>query len=471
MIPLIQRAVQSKLSLICPLLDVVSYLPVNVPLLVLQLSCKPRPDGVLVTPEQVHTGVKELLQFLQVQDKQTLFLRASIAFTLRTAEMVLKEKFTANQFAQLVSQIKDRYERSMVNPGEAVGVLAAESVGEPCTQLTLNTFHSCGIAEKNITLGVPRIKELMDARRNILVSYADVYLLAPLNNNRDYVKTFRETLPATTLKDCIVRSRVVYEPSLTLTTVDHPVDQFLVRIFAEYGSPEQYTDYSSYVLRIELDQAILVRMELSIRHVGILLRQFMTNSSMAILQCGEANMEVWVIRIRMCGLKPMKQRLYSNTRTYTDEMRTKILSDFEKNMTHALLKELSAKIHISGLPYIEGANMHRANHTVWNPDTLEATDASEWVVQTTGTNLRALWQIPVVDWQRCVSNDMFEILDLLGVEAASSALFSEVRTVLSFDGGYGTYIHTYIPCCLLFVVCCLRRCFLPAFTHSLFICM
>lgn len=58
--------------------------------------------------------------------------------------------------------------KALVQPGEAVGVLAAQSVGEPSTQMTLNTFHFAGRGEMNVTLGIPRLREiLMVAARRI----------------------------------------------------------------------------------------------------------------------------------------------------------------------------------------------------------------------------------------------------------------------------------------------------------------
>ena len=435
---LFRQTIQEKLSLISPILDTVSFLPVNVPLLMLQQSSTLEPGEVLLTPEEAHEAVCELLSYFEKthSDKQTLFLRTSIAFTLRSAEVVDREKLSINQFQELIDNIKRLYQKSAVHPGEMVGVLAAESTGEPCTQLTLNTFHSCGIAEKNITLGVPRIKELIDARRNISASYSDIYLLEPICHNREYVKTLRETLAATTLKDCILKSLLVHEPSLVQTTVDHPIDKFLVDIFAKYGSAQRYKDFSSYVLRIELDQSLLVRKELTIRHIKTLLEQYMINTDLYIMQCSEPNMEEWIIRIRMCGLQPMKQKMKENITEHPAKVIEKMLSDFEKNMAHALLKELSEKIFINGILKIQGAIMHRSTRTKINLETLENHEVSEWALQTTGTNLRELWQLPMVDWQRSVSNDVLEILDLLGIEAASTALFSEIRTVLSFDGGY-----------------------------------
>ncbi len=53
-----------------------------------------------------------------------------------------------------------RYLRSLAAPGEAVGVLAGQSIGEPSTQMTLNTFHMAGRGEANVTLGIPRLREL-----------------------------------------------------------------------------------------------------------------------------------------------------------------------------------------------------------------------------------------------------------------------------------------------------------------------
>src|SRR5690242_753364 len=54
-----------------------------------------------------------------------------------------------------------KYLRSIVEPGEAVGVVAGQSIGEPSTQMTLNTFHLAGHSSKNVTLGIPRLREIV----------------------------------------------------------------------------------------------------------------------------------------------------------------------------------------------------------------------------------------------------------------------------------------------------------------------
>jgi DNA-directed RNA polymerase I subunit RPA1 len=66
--------------------------------------------------------------------------------------------------------------RSLVDPGECVGLLAAQSIGEPSTQMTLNTFHFAGRGEMNVTLGIPRLREiLMSSGANISTPMAEAY--------------------------------------------------------------------------------------------------------------------------------------------------------------------------------------------------------------------------------------------------------------------------------------------------------
>ena len=74
-------------------------------------------------------------------------------------------KITAKDFESLVAR---KYADALVAPGEAVGSIAAQSVGEPSTQMTLNTFHLAGHGGANVTLGIPRIREIiMTASRNL----------------------------------------------------------------------------------------------------------------------------------------------------------------------------------------------------------------------------------------------------------------------------------------------------------------
>ena len=68
------------------------------------------------------------------------------------------------------------YNRAKVEPGQAVGIVTAQSIGEPGTQMTLRTFHFAGIRERNVTLGLPRLIELVDARKKPVTPTMDIFL-------------------------------------------------------------------------------------------------------------------------------------------------------------------------------------------------------------------------------------------------------------------------------------------------------
>ena len=73
----------------------------------------------------------------------------------------------SHQVKEFLVCCREKFMRAKIEPGTAVGAVAAQSIGEPGTQMTLKTFHFAGVASMNITQGVPRIKEIINAAKNI----------------------------------------------------------------------------------------------------------------------------------------------------------------------------------------------------------------------------------------------------------------------------------------------------------------
>ncbi len=92
---------------------------------------------------------------------------------------------TEEEFDEILEMIFFEYEKTRIEPCEAVGVVAAQSIGEPGTQMTMRTFHYAGVAEINVTLGLPRLIEIMDARREPSTPTMAVFLLEDWAFNRD----------------------------------------------------------------------------------------------------------------------------------------------------------------------------------------------------------------------------------------------------------------------------------------------
>lgn len=103
-----------------------------------------------------------------------------------------------------------KYQRAAAEPGTAVGALAAQSMGEPCTQMTLKTFHFAGVASMNVTLGVPRIKEIINATRNISTPVVTAELVN--DNDETAARIVKGRIERTTLGEVCESMREVYQP-------------------------------------------------------------------------------------------------------------------------------------------------------------------------------------------------------------------------------------------------------------------
>lgn len=119
----------------------------------------------------------------------------------------LREKgISPSQVEEIVQKVLDSYRDSMVQPGEAVGTVSAQSIGEPGTQMTLRTFHHAGVAELDVTLGLPRLIEIVDARRtpdNVLM---EIHLKEEYAQDREKARKFAQKIEMLSLDDAVTRT-------------------------------------------------------------------------------------------------------------------------------------------------------------------------------------------------------------------------------------------------------------------------
>src|SRR3989338_8005137 len=107
--------------------------------------------------------------------------------------------FSQAKSKKLLELAVEEYENMKVDAGEAVGLLSAESIGEPGTQMTLNTFHFAGVAEMNVTTGLPRIIEILDCTKSLATPMMEIHLESPYNKGKE-IKEFAESIKENRLK-------------------------------------------------------------------------------------------------------------------------------------------------------------------------------------------------------------------------------------------------------------------------------
>ncbi len=119
----------------------------------------------------------------------------------RLFERVIKiEDLTEEMLEDILELTYEGYLESQVDPGEAIGVVAAQSIGEPGTQMTLRTFHFAGVKERNVTLGLPRLIEILSASKNQSSPVMDVYLEPPYNQDQKLALEVQRAIEQTTIE-------------------------------------------------------------------------------------------------------------------------------------------------------------------------------------------------------------------------------------------------------------------------------
>jgi DNA-directed RNA polymerase subunit A'' len=170
-----------------------------------------------------------------------------------------EEDLTEKAVDEVIASVLRNYDYSLVEPGEAVGIVAAQSIGEPGTQMTLRTFHYAGVAELNVTLGLPRLIEIVDARKSPSTPVMDIYLDEKHRKSEKKAREVAQKLTYTTIDDVIdsvnvdlrkeaVRIRI--DPG-RMETLGVSIDDVESRIPYSYSKPDEY----EYLIPLEEDKS------------------------------------------------------------------------------------------------------------------------------------------------------------------------------------------------------------------------
>jgi DNA-directed RNA polymerase II subunit RPB1 len=307
--------------------------------------------------------------------------------------------------------------KAKVHPGEMVGTLAAQSIGEPTTQLTLNTFHSAGTAKANATQGVPRIVELLSVSHNPKNPSDVIYLKPDLAIDSNAVFYKMKEIQKTTLRDITKSVRIYYDPdpSATNTTIDE--DKRILETYQRFSVTNQAVCTSPWIIRLEISPK-----EMTARNV----------TDMNMISTKIANNKV--LRVFEC--------IHTDTNS-PDKlvMRITFLPDVVKNsLSLRFIEEKLLDTVLTGVSGI-GRVYRRDNNKelIYDEKVGGYVPNKQYVLDVDGTNLLDLATIEGVDPYRSFSNDVHEIMDVFGIETARMALYKEFMEVFTTE--YVNYHH------------------------------
>ncbi|KAK3336761.1 hypothetical protein B0T19DRAFT_50601 [Cercophora scortea] len=400
-----------------------------------------------LTPKDVIPAVQALLSRMivvrgddplskEADYNATILFKILLRSRLSFKRLAVQQKLNKLAFEHVLGEVENRWSRSMVAPGEMVGVLAAQSIGEPATQMTLNTFHFAGVSSKNVTLGVPRLKEILNVARNIKTPSMVVYLDTP-NPSQDDAKRMRNAVEHTSLRSVTAVTEIYYDPDITSTNITEDFDMvesyFLIPDSADQDSLESQ---SRWLLRITLDRQKMLDKGLRVEDVAHRIKDIYKKDVAVVFS--DNNAEEMIIRVRV--IRQTDEKDNNGDQIIEDDV-----------MLKRLEKHLLDGCTLRGVDGIERAFLNKGTKLVETEDgALKAgktdDECQEWYLDTQGTALREVLTIDGVDATRTYTNDLWQVVDVFGIEASRSALMRELTEVLAFDGSYVNHRHLALLC-------------------------
>ena len=250
--------------------DPASYAPGNVRRVINNALCQFRVDRSQPSdlhPKDIIQKVNDLLDRLivvvgedtlsiEAQNNATTNYRILLRSMLASKRVLLEYRLSDAALSWVIGEIETRFFQAKVNPGDMAGVLAAQSIGEPATQMTLNTFHYAGVSAKNVTLGVPRLKEIINVAKTVKTPSLTIYLQEHVSGDSDVAKLVHSLLEYTVLGDIVLLTEIFYDYDIKNTCVAK--DAEFVKDYYEISdeSEDDLRRLSPWVLRIELNKQI-----------------------------------------------------------------------------------------------------------------------------------------------------------------------------------------------------------------------
>uniref|UniRef100_A0A8D9ELQ4 DNA-directed RNA polymerase subunit n=1 Tax=Cacopsylla melanoneura TaxID=428564 RepID=A0A8D9ELQ4_9HEMI len=399
-----------------------------------------------LSPLRVLIGVRSLLEKCvivagadalsrQANENATLLFQCLVRSTLCTKLVAENYRLSSEAFEWLVGEIENRFQQAQCAPGEMVGALAAQSLGEPATQMTLNTFHFAGVSSKNVTLGVPRLKEIINISKKPKAPSLTVFLTGQAARDAEKAKNVLCRLEHTTLRKVTANTAIYYDPDPQNTVI--PEDQEFVNVYYEMPDFDP-TRISPWLLRIELDRKRMTDKKLTMEAISEKINAGFGDDLNCIFN--DDNAEKLVLRIRIMNSDDSKMQ---DEEDAVDKMEDDMfLRCIEANM----LSDMT----LQGIEAIGKVYMHLpqtdSKKRIIITESGEFKAIADWLLETDGTSLMKVLSERDVDPVRTFSNDICEIFQVLGIEAVRKSVEKEMNTVLQFYGLYVNYRHLALLC-------------------------
>ena len=309
-----------------------------------------------------------------------------------------------------------------------------------------DTFHFAGVSAKsNVTRGVPRIEEILSLSSEPKNPSLTVYLKKEEETDREKAQSIMYMLEHTKLQEVVKSVQVCFDPDdlNTLITEDQPtMEQYrafeqLMDECAQIDASDDSNEKSKWIIRMEMDPTVMLEKNITMDDINFTLR----NSYGDDISCvfSDYNSDKLVFRVRMNnvlkGGAKGSQKNKVNPLDQSDQIY--ILKNFQDQLLNNTI--------LRGIKGINKVILRKIkDNMVESAGVYKKQDI--WVLDTVGSNMMDVLALDYIDASRTFSNNIVEIYETLGIEAARQTIYNELVEVIEFDGTYINYHHFSVLC-------------------------
>lgn len=416
------------------------YLPVSFPQVIKNVYTQLNQKSSLtdITPMEAYKIIDENYTILENIYKPCYIFKLAYYYYLNPSVIIIKHRFTQNSLEFLLGKINLTYKRSLVNPGEMVGLISAQSIGQPTTQMTLNTFHFAGVSDKsNVTRGLPRMEEILSLTANMKNPSMTIFLKREDDTNRDKAFDMISRIENTKLKNIVLKTEIYYDPDELDTLVKKDIP--LMKRYKEFQEildkciePEEEQKKNRWILRMTLNKILMLEKNITVEEINYALKSVYESG----INCYYNDIDSDEVVFRISLNKNNNKLIKTNTLDEDDHIY--MIKSFQENiLNNIVLRGINnlSKVNVLKIP----------NYSVLNEDTGDYEYKEIYALDTTGSNLLGVLSLDYIDVERTYSNNIMEIQAVLGIEAARKCLFNELLDVL-MEGEYVNHHHISLLC-------------------------
>lgn len=399
-------------------------------------------NKILVDPKtdliakQIETSLRKLQDENEHLAKQVVKL--GMLEYLSPKRCIYEYHLNKEQFDRLIQDIKQSFLKAVVNPGEMVGVIAAQSIGEPCTQMTLNTKHFAGVAGKSAaTSGVPRIEEIFGYSKNIKTPIMTMYFDIENDQNEDLGKTITSSMNHITIRELINNVEIYYYDEKSKSELNDKItgDEISTK-GAFFLNTKKNIEQFPWLIRLELDREKMLDLEVVLLNIKTRILSYYYGVIQNTKTMKRDEKEIWQA---ITGGVVLSNLDTSDVPTIHIRLG---LNNINFQILTKFLKIVLDDIKLKGIDNISSAVFTKELKPSYDEKTGELLKKKIIEINTAGINMEEVRKYRFIDHNKTYLNDMETIRKYYGMEAVRSFLIIELARTFKAGGvGVPNYAH------------------------------